>query len=413
MGSALGEALMYLGKSAPGIGSAFDEARKTKEEQEQERIKLAASLKALADQSKADQYKQAQLEKTDADTLKGKTEAKSAYQSWIDAGKKSKVIQAEVMPEQSTDAVGPPSKRELGALNTNELIKGSDAFKFGEKTPIQQAEQFELPYHAANSKEVAGTVEQLNKDEANRIAEEKAKNPSGLGAGRTALYNLKWEKARAALVDMPEGPEKENAIFYMVSAPGTWYGLSDAGINSAAQKSSATAGASERARLAPDIQTGKIEQQARGGTAKVLNNQRQAADRLISSMDQSLTKYGSYERVPAWMYRDFAMDYAKLLLAGGQIGESAVDEVMQKTAKGEIVGAWNFLTGDTKTTASTDVLRLMHDRAKTLKTDLDIQYENQRTGKENPLPNPNVETAQTKVINGKTYKKVSGGWQAQ
>jgi hypothetical protein len=188
------------------------------------------------------------------------------------------------------------------------------------------------------------------------------------------------------------------------------------------------AGTKKRAILAPDIQSKQIEQQARGNTAKTLNNQRAAAQRAISTFDDALSQAnGKYENIPQWMYRDLASDYAKILVASGQIAEGSVDKVMQMSAQGKIAGMWNYLTGDTKTTAPQKVLQLMHDRIKALSTDLDKQYSNQVQGTNipvnsdqatNPLrttkPHPSeLSIGSTKVIGNTTYKKTAKGWEPQ
>jgi hypothetical protein len=97
------------------------------------------------------------------------------------------------------------------------------------------------------------------------------------------------------------------------------------------------------------------------------------------------------------------------------------------SAQGKIAGMWNYLTGDTKTTAPQKVLQLMHDRIKALSTDLDKQYSNQVQGTNipvnsdqatNPLrttkPHPSeLSIGSTKVIGNTTYKKTAKGWEPQ
>jgi hypothetical protein len=135
------------------------------------------------------------------------------------------------------------------------------------------------------------------------------------------------------------------------------------------------------ANLSPDVQTGKIEQQARGQTSKTLNTQRMAAQRALSTFDDAYDRLtNKHENIPDWMYRDLASDYAKILVSSGQISEGGVDKIMQKSAKGAIVNIWNYATGDTKTTAPEKVLTLLHDRIKALNTDLDKQFYNQTKG---------------------------------
>ena len=111
-----------------------------------------------------------------------------------------------------------------------------------------------------------------------------------------------------------------------------------------------------------------------------------AAQRALSTLDDAYDKSsGSYKNVPDWMYRDLASDYAKILVASGQISEGGVDKIMQKSAKGAVVEIYNRLTGDTKTTAPEKVLTLLHDRIKALNTDLDKQYYNQTSGSNIPI----------------------------
>lgn len=143
----------------------------------------------------------------------------------------------------------------------------------------------------------------------------------------------------------------------------------------------------------------KVEDQSRSGAGVVLNKQRMAAQRALSTFDDAYDKTkGTYQNIPDWMYRDLASDYAKILVASGQISEGGVDKIMQKSAKGAVVNLYNFVTGDTKTTAPDKVLTLLHDRIKALNTDLDKQYYNQVKGaninvnsnpKTNPLNNTN------------------------
>ena len=140
------------------------------------------------------------------------------------------------------------------------------------------------------------------------------------------------------------------------------------------------------AQLEPDVQSGKIEQQSRGQSAKTLNNQRMAAQRALSTFDDASAKYqGHYENIPDWMYRDLASDYAKILMSTGQIAEGSIDKIMQKTGKAAIVNLWNYATGDTKTTAPDKVLSLLHNRIRALGTDLDKQYYNQVQGTNIPV----------------------------
>jgi len=58
---------------------------------------------------------------------------------------------------------------------------------------------------------------------------------------------------------------------------------------------------------------------------------------------------------------------------------------MQMSAKGLVVELWNFVTGDTETTAPQKVLALMHNRIKALTTDVEKQYYNQIKGKNIPI----------------------------
>ena len=140
------------------------------------------------------------------------------------------------------------------------------------------------------------------------------------------------------------------------------------------------------AQLRPDVVSGKVGQQARGGTARQLNMQRQAAQRATSTFDDALKNSGGkYENIPTWMYRDLAMDYAKILTLSGQIAEGSVDKVMQASAQGKLKELWNYTTGDTKTTAPQKVLELMHQRIKSLGVDLDKQYYNQVQGQNMPI----------------------------
>jgi hypothetical protein len=144
--------------------------------------------------------------------------------------------------------------------------------------------------------------------------------------------------------------------------------------------------ASQYAQTNPEIQTRKIGAQARGQTAKTINNQRAAAQRALSTFDDALNQYsGNYEQIPQWMYRDLASDYAKILQATGQIAEGSVDKVMQASLQGDLKRAWNYATGEQVTTAPSGVLKLMHDRIRALGTDLDKQYYNQVQGENLPI----------------------------
>jgi hypothetical protein len=152
------------------------------------------------------------------------------------------------------------------------------------------------------------------------------------------------------------------------------------------EKEANKAHAIARAKLTPDVTSPTVDKMARANTAKTLNNQRAATQRALSTFEDAKNKTkGTYENIPDWMYRDLASDYAKILVSTGQIAEGSVDKVMQKSAKGSIVGLWNMATGDTKTTAPEKVLRLMHDRIKKLGTDLDKQYYNQVQGTNIPI----------------------------
>jgi hypothetical protein len=151
------------------------------------------------------------------------------------------------------------------------------------------------------------------------------------------------------------------------------------------RKEATLTGAKKRAELAPDIVEGQIEKSARTQTAKTLNNQRAAAQRALSTFDDSIDDYGDYQNIPDWMYRDLASDYVKVLQATGQIAEGSVDKVKQQSLQGDIVGLWNTITGDTQTTAPQKVLKLMHHRIRGLNTDLDKQYYNQTKGANLPV----------------------------
>jgi hypothetical protein len=141
----------------------------------------------------------------------------------------------------------------------------------------------------------------------------------------------------------------------------------------------------ELAKIEPDVLEIKIAQRARENTAKTLNNQKQAAQRAISTFDDALKDNGTYENIPNWMYRDLASDYTKLLVSTGQIAEGSVDKVMQASAQGDLSKMWNYITGGTETTPPQEVLRLMHDRIKALAVDVDKQLANQVTGENNPI----------------------------
>jgi hypothetical protein len=187
-------------------------------------------------------------------------------------------------------------------------------------------------------------------------------------------------------------------------------------ISGEANKANAVAAA----KLEPNVTSPTIEKQARGNTAKVLNNQRSAAARALSTFEDAKNKTnGNYDNVPDFMYRDLASDYAKMLVASGQMSEGSVDKVMQGSASGAVVKLWNYATGDTKTTAPQKVLSLMHDRIKALSTDLDKQYYNQVQGTNLPVnSNQNTNPLRTsqdrsipKVTDASSYKSVSSGSQ--
>jgi hypothetical protein len=202
--------------------------------------------------------------------------------------------------------------------------------------------------------------------------------------------------------------------------------LKDEIIEKEAKKTYATTLASQNAQLDPGIVERKIDKQARGVTAGTLLKQRMAAQRAISTFKDSLNQFGKYENIPQWMYRDLASDYAKILQATGQIAEGSVDKVMQLSLSGNVVGLWNFLTGDTKTTAPHKVLKLMYDRINALRVDLDKQYYNQTKGENIPInsdegtnpfkteepeePKPKTSNVKKKIWNNKTGKFE---WQTQ
>jgi hypothetical protein len=188
------------------------------------------------------------------------------------------------------------------------------------------------------------------------------------------------------------------------------------------------------AQQSPDVQAAKVEAQARGQSAKTLNNQLQAAQRAVSTFKDALNKYGQFENIPQFLYRDLASDYAKILMATGQIAEGSVDKVMQASLAGDIVKAYNYATGDTKTTAPQKVLQLMYNRISGLQTDIEKQLSNQVSGgnmpissdastaPENPLsPTPAKPKGikaplvpETRVVNGVSYTKGKDGlWHKQ
>lgn len=140
------------------------------------------------------------------------------------------------------------------------------------------------------------------------------------------------------------------------------------------------------AQMAPDVTEAKVDRQARGQTAKTINIQRQAAQRAISTLDDAKELGGGkYENIPEFMYSDLALDYAKVMSPGGQVGVELMNEIKQKSGKAALVGVYNWISGDTKTTAPEQVLSLLHDRLKALKTDLDKQYYNQLKGENIPV----------------------------
>ena len=151
-------------------------------------------------------------------------------------------------------------------------------------------------------------------------------------------------------------------------------------------KSAATAGATERARLSPDIVGGKVDKQARGRTAGTVNMQRMAAQKALSTFDDAYDKKtGTYKNINDPIYTDLMLDYAKILAPNAQVGVEMIHEIRQGSLKGSIVGTYNAITGDTKTTAPQQVLRLFHNRIKALNTDLDKQYSNLTTGNNIPI----------------------------
>jgi hypothetical protein len=157
MGTALGDALMYLGKEAPGIGKSFDDARKTKEEQEMERQRLAAALASMASedavnkQTLADkQYASSRTKQTDTETDTRKGAARSAYDSWKLA--KDQAAQAQNIAAVNEGGYpGPITPENAGKLG-----------KISKMTPVQQMEEYNLPYHAAADPGIESMIKQEN-----------------------------------------------------------------------------------------------------------------------------------------------------------------------------------------------------------------------------------------------------------
>jgi hypothetical protein len=145
-------------------------------------------------------------------------------------------------------------------------------------------------------------------------------------------------------------------------------------------------GAQERAALAPDIVGPKIDKQARGITAGVVLKQRMAAQKALSTFDDSYDKQTKeYRNITNPIYTDLMLDYARIINPNAQVGIELVHEIKQGSLRGDVVGTWNYIMGTTETTAPQEVLKLFYNRIKGLSVDLDKQYYNLTTDKNIPV----------------------------
>jgi hypothetical protein len=157
-----------------------------------------------------------------------------------------------------------------------------------------------------------------------------------------------------------------------------------------------------KAQLEPDVVTGKVGQQARGGSARLVQTQRMAAQKALSTFDDAYdAKIGTYRNINDPIYTDLMLDYARILAPGTAVGSDMIKEIKQGSLRGDVVGAWNRLTGNTETVAPDQVLHLMHDRIAALNVDLDKQYYNLLHGTELPI-NSNPESNPLKSSSGNT-----------
>jgi hypothetical protein len=123
-------------------------------------------------------------------------------------------------------------------------------------------------------------------------------------------------------------------------------------------------------------------------TAGVLNNQIQAGDRLVETLDASLEEGGGkkYKNIPGPIAQDLAADYVKILMGSGQMSEGEIKNAQQATAKGKAAEWFNYWTGSTQTVGSQEFLALLHRRSRQLTSKIRNQYKNQVRTTEEEVP---------------------------
>lgn len=99
----------------------------------------------------------------------------------------------------------------------------------------------------------------------------------------------------------------------------------------------------------------------RSGGIGLEDSKVQSANHLIALLDSNYDpKTGNYN-IPPTLQTELAIGLAKLMAPNGNVGIEMVHEVNQRTARGDLVGAYNFATGSTATGAPQDVLRMFKD----------------------------------------------------
>lgn len=114
----------------------------------------------------------------------------------------------------------------------------------------------------------------------------------------------------------------------------------------------------------------KFEQQYRGVLTRVLSSRSggmgledakvNQAKHLIALFDQTKNAKGEYE-IPRVMQTEIAMGLARLVSPTGVVGEGTLNEINQKTAKGDLAGTLTYLTGHPFTGSTQEIFKMYRD----------------------------------------------------
>lgn len=385
----LGAALMYFGQAAPGIGKSFDDAERDKLEKQ----KTMAYLLALDKENKTKDYAQARTEKSDLEADTAKEAARGAFGRYTLANKGI----AQAIAAGGADALkpggyaGPIRPEYQGQLG-----------KFAEKTPVQRMNEFELPYHAAADEGIKNTVEQVNKE-----SEAVSKGNRVFGFG--GIFQRKLEAVKDAFPELT--PDEQ---YLMAAAPGTAYSLSEEGIGKAANRSAAMSGASKRATLASDIQSSEANRTAIQTSVKVQQQKVDAANAAMVAMPKK-DPNGNYDmtHMTPQVATELAMAAARLVSPTGQIAEGLVKELKQNTLDENISRSLAFLGLKSAGTTQQNLKNIENFIIRE-GTQAEQTRNNALKGKVTDFnTQPDSGAAEIKVVNGKAYTKVDGGWQLQ